>query len=47
MKIKFQKNKNGSFIIVSRDYLKLYNLQDRSLLIEYILRNYKHKKENI
>jgi hypothetical protein len=47
MKIKFQKNKNGSFIILSRDFVKLNNLQDRSLLIEYILRNYKHKKENI
>jgi hypothetical protein len=47
MKIKFQKNKNGTFIILSRDFIKLNNLQDRSLLIEYILRNYKHKKENI
>jgi hypothetical protein len=47
MKIKFQKNKNGTFIIVSRDYLKLYNLQERNMLIDYILANYKHKKENI
>lgn len=47
MKIRFQKNKNGTFIIMSRDFIKLNNLQDRSLLIEYILRNYKHKKENI
>jgi hypothetical protein len=47
MKIKFKKNKNGTFIVVSRDFVKLNDLQERNQLIEYILANYKHKKENI
>jgi hypothetical protein len=47
MKIRFQKNKNGTFIVVSRDFVKLNSLQERNMLIEYILANYKHKKENI
>jgi hypothetical protein len=47
MKIKFTRNKNGTFVVVSRDFLKLNNLKERNALIEYILREYKHKKENI
>lgn len=47
MKIKFKRNKNGSFYIMSRTFDKLNNLQDKNKLIEYILVNYKNKKENI
>lgn len=47
IKISFYRNPNGTFFITSRDYEKLYNLQDKDKLIQWILENYKHKKENI
>ena len=47
IKITFYRNKNGSFFIKSRDFEKLYNLQDKSALITWILEKYRNKKENI
>jgi len=47
IKISFYRNPNGSFFILSRDYEKLNNLQDRNKLIEWILVNYKDKERNI
>jgi len=47
IKITFYRNKNGSFFIKSRNFEKLYNLQDKSALITWILEKYKNKKENI
>ena len=47
IKITFYRNENGTFFIKSRDFEKLYNLQDKSALITWILENYKNKKENI
>lgn len=47
IKISFYRNPNGTFFILSRDYEKLNNLQDRNKLIEWILVNYKDKERNI
>ena len=47
IKITFYRNENGTFFIKSRDYEKLYNSQNKSVLITWILEKYKNKKENI